>query len=222
MHATAPNTVEIWSDLVCPWCYLGRARFEVALEAFEHRDAVTVAHRSFELDPTTPVGVTTTLMDHLTSRFGSAERVVAGEERLIQLTGEVGLGYRIDRLHGNTFDAHRLIQLGAERGLGEATLTALYRTNFAEGRSIFDVESLVAVAVEVGLDPAEARDVLGSTAYAEPVRADEALAGQLGISGVPFFVIDRRYGISGAQPVETLASVLDTVWAERLEGAPEA
>ena len=147
---------------------------------------------------------------------------MAGEERLVELTGEVGLGYRIDRLHGNTFDAHRLIQLGEARGLGEATLTALYRTNFAEGRSIFDVGSLVEVADAVGLDADEARTVLESTTYAELVRADEALAGQLGISGVPFFVIDRRYGISGAQPVETLATVLDTVWTERHEGGPEA
>jgi predicted DsbA family dithiol-disulfide isomerase len=214
MEPATSLRVEIWSDLVCPWCYLGRARFMAALETFEHRDAVTVAHRSFELDPTTPRGETTTLMEHLSSRFGSEERVLAGEQRLIEATGEVGLGYRVDRLHGNTFDAHRLIQLGVERDLGEETLTSLYRANFAEGRSIFDLESLVGIAGEVGLDAGDARAVLESDMYADRVREDEGLAGQLGIQGVPFFVLDRLYGISGAQPIETLTRVLEHAWAE--------
>jgi len=218
MEAATPLRVEIWSDLVCPWCYLGRARFAVALETFEHRDAITVSHRSFELDPATPRGETTTLLAHLSARFGSAERVEAGERRLMDLTAEVGLGYRMDRLNGNTFDAHRLIQFAAERGLGDETLSGLYRTNFAEGRSIFDVASLVEVAADVGLDPGDALTVLESDAYAERVREDERLAASLGIAGVPFFVLDRAYGIGGAQPIETLKAVLDQVWADRQAG----
>jgi len=185
MEPATTLRVEIWSDLVCPWCYLGRARFAAALATFDHRGAVTVAHRAFELDPATPPGETTTLLEHLTERFGSAERVLAGEQRLTELTGEVGLGYRVDRLHGNTFDAHRLVQLGVERDRGDETLAALY-----------------------------------SSAYADLVREDEALAARLGIRGVPFFVLDRAYGISGAQPIETLTTVLDQVWAEVHAGGP--
>ena len=220
MEPATTLRVEIWSDLVCPWCYLGRARFAAALATFDHRGAVTVAHRAFELDPATPRGETTTLLEHLTERFGSAERVLAGEQRLTELTGEVGLGYRVDRLHGNTFDAHRLVQLGIERNLGDETLAALYRANFAESRSIFDVGSLAEIAGEVGLDTAEARAILESSAYADQVREDEAVAARLGIQGVPFFVLDRAYGISGAQPIETLTTVLDQVWAEVLAGSP--
>jgi len=220
MEPATTLRVEIWSDLVCPWCYLGRARFAAALATFDHRGAVTVAHRAFELDPATPPGETTTLLEHLTERFGSAERVLAGEQRLTELTGEVGLGYRVDRLHGNTFDAHRLVQLGVERDRGDETLAALYRANFAEGRSIFDVGSLTEIAGEIGLDAAEARAILDSSAYADLVREDEALAARLGIRGVPFFVLDRAYGISGAQPIETLTTVLDQVWAEVHAGGP--
>lgn len=215
MAPTAPIQVEIWSDLVCPWCYLGRARFMAAIEQFEHGDAVVVAHRAFELDPTTPKGETIPVLDHLAAKFGSTDRVLAGEQRLTDLTAEVGLAYRVDRLHGNTFDAHRLVAYGAERGLGDETVAALYRANFAEGRSIFDVDALASVGLEVGLDAAETIEMLASDAYADRVREDERLAAGLGIQGVPFFVIDRTYGISGAQPTDALVNVLDRVWQER-------
>jgi predicted DsbA family dithiol-disulfide isomerase len=186
-----------------------------AVEQFEHRDEVAIAHRAFELDPTTPSGETTPVLDHLASKFGSTDRVMAGEQRLIDLTAEIGLAYRIDRLHGNTFDAHRLVAYGSERDLGDETVAALYRTNFAEGRSIFDADALTAVATEVGLDTGETAEMLASDAYSDRVREDERLAAGLGIQGVPFFVIDRTYGISGAQPTDALVTVLDRVWRER-------
>ena len=208
--------VEIWSDLICPWCYLGRARFEQALAAFPNRDAVDVIHRSFELDPSTPRGETSTVAEMLATKFGGrADAVRAGEERLAAMTGELGLPYRIDRLNGNTLDAHRLVKLGLERGLADDLVTRLYRANFAEGRSIFDVASLTEIGLQAGLDALETRSVLEGTTYTDQVRADEQLAAGIGISGVPFYVLDRAYGISGAQAIEVFSSVLDQVWRER-------
>lgn len=186
-----------------------------AIERFEHGADVTVAHRAFELDPTTPKGETTPVLDHLTAKFGSPDRVLAGEQRLTGLTAEVGLAYRVDRLHGNTFDAHRLVAFASDRRLGDEAIAALYRANFAEGRSIFDVDALASVGLEVGLDAAETIEMLASDAYADRVREDERLAAGLGIQGVPFFVIDRTYGISGAQPTDAFVTVLDRVWQER-------
>ncbi len=213
--------VEVWSDLVCPWCYLGRARFESALSAFPHRDNVEVTHRSFELDPGTPRGTTSTLAEWLATRYGDrADAVRAGEQRLAEMAAELGLPYRVDRLHGNTRDAHRLIQLGVDRGVADDLVPRLFRANFAEARSIFEPAALIEIAAEAGLDPVEAGDVLEGTAYAERVRADEQLAAEIGINGVPFFVLDRAYGISGAQPAATFSTVLERVWQERqVEGS---
>jgi len=208
--------VEIWSDLVCPWCYLGRARFEQALAAFPNRDVVDVTHRSFELDPSTPRGETTTVAEMLTTKFGGrADAVRAGEERLAAMTAELGLAYRIDRLNGNTLDAHRLVKLGGERGVADDLVARLYQANFADGRSIFDVASLTEIGVEAGLDPVETRTVLEGAAYTDLVREDEQLAAEIGITGVPFYVLDRAYGISGAQATDVFSSVLEQVWQER-------
>jgi len=208
--------VEIWSDLVCPWCYLGRARFEQALAAFPNRHVVDVTHRSFELDPGTPRGETTTIAQMLATKFGGrADAVRAGEERLAAMTGELGLPYRIDRLHGNTLDAHRLVKLGSGHGLADDLVTRLYQANFAEGRSIFDVASLTQIGVEAGLDPVETRTVLEASTYTDRVREDEQLAAEIGITGVPFYVLDRAYGISGAQATDVFSSVLEQVWQGR-------
>ncbi len=208
--------VEIWGDLVCPWCYLGRARFELALAAFPKQSEVDVIHRSFELDPSTPRGETSTVAEMFATKFGDrADAVRAGEERLVAMTGELGLAYRTDRLNGNTLDAHRLVQFGADRGLVDDLVTRLYRANFAEARSIFDVAGLTEIGEEAGLDPHETRAVLEGSSYTNRVRADEQLAAEIGISGVPFYVLDRAYGISGAQATEVFSSVLEQVWRER-------
>ena len=208
--------IEIWSDLVCPWCYLGRARFEQALAAFPNRHVVDVTHRSFELDSGTPRGETSTVAQMLATKFGGrADAVRAGEERLAAMTGELGLPYRIDRLHGNTLDAHRLVKLGSEHGLADDLVTRLYQANFAEGRSIFDVASLTQIGVEAGLDPVETRTVLEASTYTDRVREDEQLAAEIGITGVPFYVLDRAYGISGAQATDVFSSVLEQAWQER-------
>ncbi|RFU88433.1 DsbA family oxidoreductase [Streptomyces triticagri] len=210
--------VEIWSDIACPWCYIGKARFEQGLAAFAHRDGVEVVHRSFELDPTHPKGETGLVLDMLARKYGrTPEEARAMEEHVASNARAEGLGYRTEgRDHGNTFDIHRLLHLAKARGRQEQLLDLAYRANFAEERSVHDPEVLVALAVEAGLDEAEARSVLADeSAYADEVRADEREAAQLGATGVPFFVLDRAYGVSGGQPAEVFTQALEQAWGER-------
>ncbi|MEV1330673.1 DsbA family oxidoreductase [Micromonospora costi] len=209
--------VEIWSDISCPWCFIGKARFEKALVGFPHRDHVEVTHRSFELDPELADTRPTTGAAHA-KKYGltPAEARVA-EENLAGIAREEGLDYLVDfRDHGNTFDLHRLLHLAAARGRDKELLTLFYQGNFAAERSIYDSEHQVQIAIRAGLDEAEVRAVLADRrAYADEVRRDESEAAQLGITSVPFFLIDRTYGLSGAQPVAVFTEVLRRVWAER-------
>jgi predicted DsbA family dithiol-disulfide isomerase len=188
--------VEIWSDIACPWCYVGKARFEKALEAFPHRDGVEVVHRSFELDPGRAKGDVEPVLAMLSKKYGMSEaQAQAGEENLGAQAAAEGLAYRTrDRDHGNTFDLHRLLHLAKEHGRQDELVQIFYRANFAEERSLFTEgdDRLVELAVEAGLDADEVRKVLADpTAYADEVRADEREAAELGANGVPFFVLDR-------------------------------
>uniref|UniRef100_A0AAU3HWS2 DsbA family oxidoreductase n=1 Tax=Streptomyces sp. NBC_01393 TaxID=2903851 RepID=A0AAU3HWS2_9ACTN len=211
--------VEIWSDIACPWCYVGKARFEKALDAFPHRDEVEVVHRSFELDPGRAKGDIQPVITMLTKKYGMSEaQAQAGEENLGTQAAAEGLAYRTrDRDHGNTFDMHRLLHLAKARGRQDELIGVLYKANFAEERTVFgDDERLVELAVAAGLDADEARRVLADpAAYADDVRADEREAAELGANGVPFFVLDRTYGVSGAQPAEVFAQALTQAWGER-------
>lgn len=212
--------VEIWSDIACPWCYVGKARFEKALEAFPHRDGVEVVHRSFELDPGRAKGDVQPVLAMLSKKYGMSEaQAQAGEENLGTQAAAEGLAYRTrDRDHGNTFDLHRLLHLAKEQGRQDELIQILYRANFAEERSLFSEgdERLVELAVEAGLDADEVRKVLADpTAYADDVRADEREAAELGANGVPFFVLDRKYGVSGAQPAEVFTQALTQAWGDR-------
>ncbi|MGW2783460.1 DsbA family oxidoreductase [Streptomyces populi] len=211
--------VEIWSDIACPWCYVGKARFEKALDAFPHRDEVEVVHRSFELDPGRAKGDIQPVITMLTKKYGMSEaQAQAGEENLGTQAAAEGLAYRTrDRDHGNTFDMHRLLHLAKARGRQDELIDLFYKANFAEERTVFgDDERLVELAVAAGLDAADAREVLADpAAYADDVRADEREAAELGANGVPFFVLDRTYGVSGAQPAEVFAQALDRAWGER-------
>ncbi|MFJ4695628.1 DsbA family oxidoreductase [Streptomyces sp. NPDC088766] len=212
--------VEIWSDIACPWCYVGKARFEKALDAFPHRDQVEVVHRSFELDPGRAKGDIQPVPAMLAKKYGMSEaQAQAGEDNLGAQAAAEGLDYRTrGRDHGNTFDMHRLLHLAKERGRQDELIQLLYRANFAEERSLFAEgdERLVELAVEAGLDAGEARAVLADpAAYADEVRADEREAAQLGANGVPFFVLDRKYGVSGAQPAEVFTQALTRAWGER-------
>lgn len=210
--------VEIWSDIACPWCYVGKARFEKGLAGFAHRDEVEVIHRSFELDPGRAKGETEQVIDMLAQKYGRTREQARGMEANVAANAQAeGLGYRTEgRDHGNTFDIHRLLHLAKARGRQDELLTRVYRANFAEERSVFDDSVLAALAVEAGLDGDEARAVLADPeAYADDVRADESEAARLGASAVPFFVLDRRYGISGGQPAEVFAQALEQAWKDR-------
>ncbi|MGV9244193.1 DsbA family oxidoreductase [Streptomyces sp. NPDC003710] len=212
--------VEIWSDIACPWCYVGKARFEKALEAFPHRDEVEVVHRSFELDPDRAKGDVQPVLGLLAKKYGMTEaQAQAGENNLGAQAAAEGLDYRTTgRDHGNTFDMHRLLHFAKERGRQDELIQILYRANFAEERSLFSEgdDRLVELAVEAGLDADDARKVLADpTAYADAVRADEREAAELGARGVPFFVLDRTYGVSGAQPAEVFTQALTQAWGDR-------
>jgi predicted DsbA family dithiol-disulfide isomerase len=208
--------VEIWSDVVCPWCYIGKRRFERGLSGFAHRDEVEVVWRSFELDPQAPRDSDENQVDRLARKYGmTREAALAAQERVTGLAEQEGLAYRLDIARpSNTFDAHRLLHLSAERGVQGPVAERLMAAYFTEGRPIGDPETLVAVAAEAGLDEQAAREALAGDAHAEEVAADEREAAQLGISGVPFFVLDRRYGISGAQPAEVILGALEQAWAD--------
>ncbi|KAA9162977.1 DsbA family oxidoreductase [Amycolatopsis acidicola] len=208
--------VDIWSDVVCPWCYLGKRRFELALAASGRGDEVEVVYRSFELDPRLPRGEQVPKVPELARKFGTGEAEVrAMENRLERLAAEDGLEYHLEGTYmGNTFDAHRLLHLAKARGLQAEATERFFRAYFTEQRSVFDEDSLVELATEAGLDSAEAREVLRSDAYAADVRADVAEARELGANGVPFFVLDNRFGVSGAQSVETFTAALSRAFQD--------
>ena len=205
--------VEIWSDVVCPWCYVGKRRFETALARFPQREQVELVWRSFELDPAAPPSpeVGGGYAERLAAKYG---RGVAQAQEMVdtmtQTAAAEGLDFRFDLSRpGNTFDAHRLLHLALAHGLQDPLKERLDRATFSEGLRVSDHAALTALAVEVGLPEGEVRDVLATDRYADAVRADEAQAAAHGISGVPFFVVDGRYGVSGAQPAETIEQVLD-------------
>lgn len=208
--------VEIWSDVVCPWCAIGKRRFETALARFAHRDEVEVRWRSFELDPTAPREREGDLAEHLASKYGVSREQADGMHRQMTETAAVeGLDFHFEHARtGNTLDAHRLIHLGAEHGIQDAVKERLFQAYLTEGERIGDPETLVRLGAQAGLDEAEARAVLASDRFTDDVRADERQAQAFGISGVPFFVIDRKYGVSGAQPAEALLQALETAWTE--------
>jgi predicted DsbA family dithiol-disulfide isomerase len=210
--------VEIWSDIACPWCYIGKARFEQGLAEFEHKDGVEVVFRSFELDPNRPKSDTGQVIPMLAEKYGmTLDQARAAEANVANNARQTGLEYLAEgRDHGNTFDIHRLLHFAKERGKQGALLDLAYRANFAEERSIFDSERLLELAVEAGLDADEARAVIeDESAYAEAVREDEREAAALGANGVPFFVLDRKYGISGGQPAEVFTQALQEAWTAR-------
>jgi predicted DsbA family dithiol-disulfide isomerase len=204
-------TVEIWSDVVCPWCYVGKRRFEKALATFEHRDEVELTWRSFQLDPHAPREREGSSAEHLAGKYGmSVEQAEETNAQMTALAASEGLEYHLDRTRGgNTFDAHRLIHLGAARGIQDAVKEHLMRGYFTEGAAVGDHETLVRLGADAGLDPEEARATLESDAFADDVRVDEELARRMGIRGVPYFVLNRRFGVSGAQPAEILAQAFE-------------
>jgi predicted DsbA family dithiol-disulfide isomerase len=208
--------VDIWSDIACPWCYIGKRRFEQALSEFEYADDVHVTWRSFELDPNAPAQREGDLAALLAAKYGmSVEQARASQEQLTQTAAAEGLEFRFDIARsGLTFDGHRLIHLAAVHGRADAMKERLLRAYFTEGELIADHETLVRMASEVGINKLETRTVLAGDRYADAVRADEAIAQQLGISAVPTFVVNRKLAMSGANPPDQILALLRQAWEQ--------
>lgn len=208
--------VEIWSDVVCPWCYVAKRRFEQGLSRFEHAADVDVTWRSFELDPNAPPLRQGPYPVRLAEKYGlTVAQAEAMIDRMVEAGKGVGLSLRFDLARpGNTLDAHRLLHLARTHGVQDALMERLLAALFSNGEPIADRDALVRCAEDVGLPGAEAMRVLGTDAHADDVRADERQAARLGVTSVPFFLVDRRYGLAGAQPSDVLAEVLRRAWED--------
>jgi predicted DsbA family dithiol-disulfide isomerase len=208
--------VEIWSDVVCPWCYIGKRRFEKALAQFDHKDEVDVEWRSFQLNPEHPKGLHQRLEAQLAEKMGAPiEQVRAMNDHVKELAAAEGLDYHFETYTVvNTFDAHRLAHLAKKYGLDDQINERFLRAQLIEGQILDDPETLVRLAGEVGVPEDEARHVLASDEYTAEVNDDIRTMLALGGTGVPFFVIDRRYGVSGAQPTELFLNALETAYHE--------
>jgi predicted DsbA family dithiol-disulfide isomerase len=202
--------VEIWSDIACPWCYIGKHRFEDALAQFEGRESVEVSYHAFQLDPAAPPSTPGTLNELLSKKFGiPVAQAEAMNARMTEMGEPEGIAFHFDRTRpANTFDAHRLVHLANQHGKGAAMKERLFEAYFRDGLVVSDRETLVTLAAEEGLD---ARPVLESAELAADVRADIERARSLGISGVPFFVFDEQYGVSGAQTADVLLATMREV-----------
>lgn len=208
--------IEIWSDVVCPWCYIGKRRLEKALDRFEHADEVEIVFRSFQLDPGAPREPVETVAESLGRKYGGGPE--AGRRMIDQVeavAAEEGLLFRHHQsLRVSTVDAHRLLHHAAEVGRQHELKEALLAAYFIETENVADHDTLTRIAVAAGLDECRVRDVLASDEHADAVEADVQEAAALGATGVPFFVVDRRYGVPGAQPVEVFTQVLEKAWAD--------
>lgn len=208
--------VEIWSDIVCPWCYIGKRRFERALASFEHADCVAVSYRSFELDPAAPAVRGGSHAEHLARKYGmpvaQAEQL---DQQMTERAAAEDLDFRFDIMRGgNTFDAHRLLHLARERGLQGEMKERLMRATFTDGLPIADKGTLADLAAEVGIPGDDARATLDRDAFATAVRRDEEQAARYGITGVPFYVADGKFAVSGAQPTEVFGQLLVQAYEE--------
>ncbi len=208
--------IEMWSDIACPFCYIGKRRLELALTSFPHRDKVKVIYRSFELDPNAPRDIELDVYDILSKKYGtSREQAISMSAGVAEQARSVGLTFNFDTMVlTNTFDAHRLIHHAGKQGLAGEMKERLLYAYFTESRHLGDHETLATLAEETGLDRSDVLRMLKEGDYTEVVRADEQEAERLRIRGVPYFVVNRKYAISGAQPVEAFAGALEQIWAE--------
>jgi len=209
--------VEIWSDVVCPWCYIGKRNFEEALARFDHRDEVEVVWRAFELDPGAPRRRQGQYAERLARKYGVGRaEAQAMIDRMASKAAEAGLVFRFDIAQpGNTFDAHRIIHLGRERGVQDAVKERMLAATFTEGEAIGDGDVLLRLAVDAGLDTDEVGSLLDGDRYAAEVRDDEEAAMDLGVTGVPFFLVDGKLAVPAAQPDDVLLRVLERAWSAR-------
>jgi predicted DsbA family dithiol-disulfide isomerase len=215
-------TVDVWSDVVCPWCFVGKRRLEAALAGLPFAGSVDVRWHAFELDPSAPARAEGNYVERLARKYrlptGQAQQMI---DRMVSVGREDGIVFDFERAQaGNTFDAHRLMHHAALEGKQGALAERLFLGYFSEGAAVSDKEALAQLAEAAGLDGERARAVLFSDAHAEAVRNDERQAAAMGVRGVPFFVVDGRYAVSGAQPAELLRQALERAWSEA--PAPEA
>lgn len=205
--------VEIWSDLACPWCYVGKRCFDAALASFEGRDEVVVTFRAFELDPDAPASRLGSVVEHLARKYGiSAERAEQLNAQLTGVAATVGIDMHFDRVRaGNTFDAHRLVKLAGEHGVADAVTERLFQAYFTDGESLSDRAVLARLGEEAGVPARDAAEALAGDRFADAVRYDEQLAGANRIAAVPFFAVDRKVGASGAQDPAVLLDMLREV-----------
>ncbi len=208
--------IEIWSDVMCPFCYIGKRRFEAALEQFPQKNNVEVVWKSFQLNPAMKTDPSKSTVQYLAETKGwTMEYTRKTIEYVTDMAKGVGLHYDFDRaVVANSFDAHRLIQFAKTKGKGDAAEEQLFKAYFTEGKNTADHAVLMTIGSQIGLDPTELKTVLESSAYSEEVKQDVSEAELIGVQGVPFFVIDRKYGVSGAQESKTFVDALTKAWSE--------
>ncbi|WP_335869050.1 DsbA family oxidoreductase [Bacillus sp. 2205SS5-2] len=214
--------IEVYSDFVCPFCYIGKRRLEQAMEAVPFKDEVEVVFKSYELDPNAAKDTDLSLHELLANKYGtSVEQAKKMSDGVIQQAGSVGLDFQFDQLiPTNTFDAHRLAKYAETQGKEAALTESLLKAHFTDSKHVGDHDTLLQIAEEVGLDRSEAQSVLAGNDFNEVVRQDEQLARSIGVQGVPFFVVNNKYAISGAQPAEVFKGALEKVWEEEHPSTP--
>jgi predicted DsbA family dithiol-disulfide isomerase len=211
--------IEIWSDIICPYCYIGKRRLEEALAKFQHKEEVKIEYRSFELNPDAKVHYDEDNIELLSKKYGtSKEQIKAMNLQLTEQAKEVGLTYYLDKIKAtNTLNAHRLIHFAKQFGKENEMVERLFKAYFTEVRHVGETKTLIELAAEIGLDRQKVQSMLNSNEYEADVRAQEQDAQQIGVTGVPFYVINRKYAISGAQPSDVFLEVMEKVWKEEVE-----
>ncbi len=208
--------VDIWSDIRCPFCYIGKRKFELALDKFDNKEIVEIEWHSFELDPNIKTTKGVNIYDYLAEKKGmSVEQSKQMHEYVSQTAREVGLHYNFDKtIVASSFDGHRLIQLAKRQGLGDAAEERLFKAYFTEGVNISEFSSLVKIGTEIGIEPIEIERMLSSNDFTKEVREDEVTAENIGVNGVPYFVFNQKYAISGAQSPDTFLQVFNKILEE--------
>jgi predicted DsbA family dithiol-disulfide isomerase len=212
--------IEIWSDVMCPFCYIGKRRFEEALSQFAHADEVEIAWKSFQLNPDMVTDPSISIHQYLADAKGwQIDYARQLNDQVTEMAASVGLHYNMDiAVVANSFNAHRLVQLAKTKGLGDKAEEALFNAYFTQGKNIADEDTLIEIGVNIGLDSAELKEVLSTDAYADAVKRDIEEAQYLGIRGVPFFVMDGKYAVNGAQATPVFLESLEKAWQDRVTG----
>ena len=208
--------VQIWSDVMCPYCYIGKRRIEGALAKFDHKDSVEIEWKSFQLDASFKASPDDNIIDHLATKYGK-DKAWAKEmtDNMTQNAKNSGLDFHFEKaILANSHNAHRLLHLAKKYDLGNELKEQLLKAYLTDGKDVNNLETLSALAQQVGLEKTEVKEVLYSTAYSEEVQKDIMMAQQIGVQGVPFFVLDNKYAISGAQPEEVFLDALEKTWEE--------